>query len=99
MKWDKKAKIRLYAVLGEKADAVESSQEWEIFLGLHGILRAERGDGDAYCRNPAWERLGFSGEIADRKRIIIEDPFFKDRHYGLSVPKEVAEKFLVLGIP
>jgi len=102
MKWDKANKIRLYGVIGEKAKTISSrfvdaSQEWEIFLGLHGILHAERSEGDYYCRNPAWEVDGFSGY--DRKRIIIEDPFSGDHFLGLSIPKDVAEKFLVLGVP
>lgn len=98
MKWNKEKKILLYGALGRKAEKI-SLPEWEIFLGLHGIIRAERGDGDVYCRCPAWEEIDFGGAIANRKRIIIEDPFFLDPHYGLSIPKDIAEKFLVLGIP
>jgi hypothetical protein len=107
MKWDKQSKILLYSALTKKAEQLaatippgeERDGQWELFLESHGIVRAGRDDPDGYCRNPAWRSLKDDEFLADRKRTLIEDPYYNESHYGLSVPKDTAEKFLFLGIP
>jgi hypothetical protein len=111
MKWNKQSKILLYSALTKKAEQLvatippgeERDGQWELFLKSHGIVRAERDDPDGYCRKPAWRSLEDNECLADRKRTLIEDPYnedpYNESHYGLSIPKETAEKFLVLGIP
>ena len=100
----------------------ERDGQWELFLKSHGIVRAERDDPNGYysrfdrprrCRNPAWRSLEDDECLADRKRILIEDPYYNHwvrfcaasrenkplYQQGLSVPKDIAEKILVLGVP
>ena len=121
MKWNQQNKIRLYAAFTKKAEQLEATipepgeerdGQWELFLKSHGIVRAERDD-DGYCRNPAWRSLEDDERLADRKRTLIEDPYYNHwvrfcaasrenkplYQQGLSVPKDIAEKFLVLGVP
>jgi hypothetical protein len=107
MKWNKQSKILLYSALRKKAEQLEATippgeerdEQWELFLKSHGIARAERDDPDGYCRNPAWRSLEDDELLADRKRILIEDPYYNEYQYGLSIPKNTAEKILVLGLP
>jgi len=122
MKWNQQNKIRLYAAFTKKAEQLEATipepgeerdGQWELCLKSHGIVRAERDDPDGYCRNTAWRSLEDNECLADRKRILIEDPYYNHwvrfcaasrenkplYQQGLSVPKDIAEKILVLGLP
>ena len=121
MKWNKQNKIRLYAAFTKKAEQLEATSppgnerdgQWELFLKSHGIVRAERAGPCTlrYRRNPAWTSLEDDECLADRKRTLIEDPYYNHwvrfcavgtppvYQQGLSVPKDIAEKILVLGLP
>jgi len=107
MKWNKQNKIRLYSAFRKKAEQLEATippgkerdGQWELFLKSHGIVRAERDDPDGCCKNPAWRSLEDDECLADRKRTLIEDPYYNEYQHGLSVPKDAAEKILVLGLP
>lgn len=109
MIWDRKNKKKLYLALESKIprlvelapDPFVLEAEWERFLDSHGIVQVER----ASAKNP-WRGVG-------RQMVAISDPwlaksdFVLDRNgecrdpscYGLGIPNEVAEKFLILGVP
>ena len=77
-------------------------RDWNGFLDSLGIKRVKRKG-----RNEAKSYSSWTYECGrpaqDRKRIIVRDTFFfrgiDTMRHGLSIPKDVAEKFLVLGIP
>lgn len=62
-------------------------------------------------KSSTWMKIGTQTPARNRSHIIILDPWWggqipkkpkglpKGYHYGISIPKEVAEKFLVLGLP
>ena len=98
MKWTKKNKERLGQVVWEKFRGIYSStdNEWaarhlrDRFFMEFGISRIDR---------PLKRAQGF------KDRVIILDPWsgrhlkhlVYDINTGLSIPKDIAEKFLVLG--
>ena len=100
MKWDRKNQERLRRLVWEKFRRIHSStdNEWMVrhlrsrFFMEFGISRIDR---------PLTRRNKF------KDRIIILDPWsgrhlkhlVYDINTGLSIPKEVAEKILVFGIP
>ena len=100
MKWDKKNKDRLRQVVWEKFRRIYSStdNEWAArhlrgrFFMEFGISRIDR---------PLKRAHGF------KDRVIILDPWsgrhlnflVYDINTGLSIPKDIAEKFLILGVP
>ena len=107
MKWNKQNNILLYSALRKKAEQLketippgeERDGHWGLFLKSHGIVRAERDDPDGYCRNPSWRSPEDDECLADKKRTLIEDPYYNEYQHGISVPKNTAEKILVLGLP
>ena len=102
MKWNKENKERLYRALNAKIrDIVNSTElglfhdDWVAFCESFGIVTLRRATG-----REKWKKR--EGVPATRKtHIIIKDPWFgRDQsECGLSIPKDVAEKILVLGIP
>jgi hypothetical protein len=100
MNWDKASKNKLQQVVWEKFRAIYSStdNEWAArhlrsrFFMEFGISRIDR---------PLTRRNKF------KDRIIILDPWsgrhlkhlVYDINTGLSIPKDIAEKFLMLGVP
>ena len=78
-------------------------EEWVRFLSFYGIVEVERGitRGDTFWRESIEGPFIVSKSkkrIANPKRVVVKDPAGNDQS-GLSIPKETAEKFLVLGIP
>lgn len=104
MKWDRKNKNKLYRILQEKRK-FQSDEEWRGFCLKFGIIAVERDDGTYRSK---WMKEGTMVGCylypqftipADRKnRIIIRDSE-RGKESGLSIPKDVAEKFLVVGVP
>lgn len=98
MKWDKQNKERLCRVVWEKFRKIYSSadNEWEArhlrsrFFMEFDILRIHRP-----LMRP------------NKGRVIVPDPWsgrhlknlVYDINTGLSIPKDIAEKFLILGVP
>jgi hypothetical protein len=92
MKWDKVSKKKLYQVLIQKVkkleleapDGAAVAEKWEHFCDSFGILQEEE------------ERFG---QASQSDYVLIKDPgpFVDD--YTIKIPKDIAEKFLVLGIP
>lgn len=105
MKWDWKNKKRLYFLLHRKMVSVCSYQRdyevWRAFCRSLGILDAYRDDGHSEWLLEGKTPNLYDTPAANHKNIIIKDPWFGERQVecGLSIPKDVAEKFLVLGIP
>ena len=97
MKWDKKNKDRLYDLFHSKAlrsfwtrEPWETCQnKWVRFLESLCIQRVREG------LNGRW-MIG-DRPARDIKHTIIKDPM--SCQHGLKIPKDIAEKFLVLGIP
>jgi hypothetical protein len=84
MKWDAKAKELLYNTLHEWRWSGPCSP------------RADRKDHFVLCE--FYEKFDITLNGSDsKKRVIIDSPFA----YGerLQIPKETAEKFIVLGVP
>jgi hypothetical protein len=110
MKWNKENKKRLENVLREKAMELNNlckkrnlyGLEWIEFLKNYGIIEVYRGDTRGEL---SWKELDDNQELKEEKarspkHIIIKDPLFAIKDpYGLKIPKDTAEKFLVLGIP
>lgn len=115
MKWDKKSKERLYQLLSDKmeqvafvnprpATACKSWEKWSGFFKQFGIVDVSRRDiSSSY--SDKWMQQGADPDKYDmpassRKHVIILDPWWHgDSDYGLKIPKDVAERFLVLGVP
>jgi hypothetical protein len=97
MKWDKKNKDRLHDLFHSKAlqsfmigEPWETRHnEWAHFLESLCIQRVREG------LNGRW-MIG-DRPARDRKHIIIKDPM--SVQHGLKIPKDIALKFIVLGIP
>lgn len=132
MKWDKRNKTRLYAVLRGKMEREgwvsnhggqphgESIIE---FLHSHGIKKAQKIKTRAKAKWSVKKSMFLTSRrsfwtwcdpatkepVADKDHVIILDPSYSREPInnswspssgeGLSIPKDVAEKFLVLGIP
>ena len=104
MKWDRKNKNKLYRIIQEKRQ-FRSDEEWHGFCVAFGIIAVEKDD-ETY--RSKWMKEGTAVgcylysqstiPVARKNRIIIRDPE-RGKELGLSIPKDVAEKFLVLGIP
>lgn len=105
MKWDGKNKRKIYHLLWCKCRSyskhgslrAEAFKEWQIFLNSLEIIYVYRDDSRS-----KWMRKGDTPNEYDipatsKKHIIVKDPYLEE--YGLRIPKEVAEKFLVLGVP
>ena len=114
MKWNKENKKRLWRILRKKAMELNSlckkrnlyGLEWREFLKNYGIIEVYRGDNRGDTRGElSWKELDDNGELKEEKArnpkyIIIKDPLFAPTDpYGLKIPKDTAEKFLVLGLP
>ena len=90
MRWDAEAKERLYQVLNQKFKELELTAP------------------DLAAVDEKWEQFFISfgilkeeesDQASQAEYVLIKDPgpFFDD--YTIKIPKETAEKFLVLGIP
>jgi len=111
MKWNKENKKRLWRILRKKAMELNNlckkrnlyGLEWREFLKNYGIIEVYRGD--TRYEGLSWKELDDNGELKEEKarspkHIIVKDPLFAIKDpYGLKIPKDTAEKFLVLGIP
>lgn len=74
----------------EMVERYEVGDVWTITLEPRGVLGVELAG-----------TCGRRGKRArSKEHVIVEDPFFPlHLHKGLKIPKNIAEKFLVLGIP
>lgn len=124
IKWDNKAKERLYKAIRAKMDQKNwVRKDWRDlrdrphalltrYLGKFGVKevhRAESSDRTIKCwvvgwRAPHWDG---SGDARSSRHVIIPHPNYGSEYpkglwkdmKGLKIPKDVAEKFLVLGMP
>ena len=100
MKWDIASKNKLYQVLRQKINELEGDTPRFYGDGFKDVIQAVVAK--------KWEQFldsfGILQEEEERfeevgqSYIFIMDPGPYDG-YALKIPKEVAEKFLVLGIP
>ena len=93
MKWNKENKKKLYEALIIHFDVMTSGRDREEWRAIHSVVQVR-------MTMRAWHDIkdGKWVRAQSKDRIIVGDPC-GDRRDGLSIPKEVAEKFLVLGIP
>jgi hypothetical protein len=110
MKWNKENKKRLWQILRKKAMELDAhipyrlaETQWKEFLKNYGIIEVFRGD--TRYEGLSWKELDDNRELKEEKArnpkyIIIKDPLHAPKDpYGLKIPKDTAEKFLVLGLP
>ena len=106
--WDRKNKNKLYQIIQEKWRQFQSDEwdEWYDFCLASGIIPVERDDGTYRSK---WMKQGttvgcylydnpFAIPVARKNCMIIRDPP-RGKESGLLIPKDVAEKILVLGMP
>jgi hypothetical protein len=97
MKWDKASKNKLYQVLRQKFNELEGDTPRFYGDGFEDVIQAVVAK--------KWEQFLDSFGISQEERfeevgqyVFIMDPGpYED--YALKIPKEVAEKLLVLGTP
>lgn len=105
MKWDKKNKDRLWRTLKAEVDRIH----WQSFSETFGIDLVYRGH-QICSPSKMWMQEANQGVYVDpwgqwykpatsRNHVIIDDIFHDNPGWGLKIPKEVAEKFLILGVP
>jgi hypothetical protein len=103
MKWNKASKNKLYQVLSQKAKELELKVP--SVGGWCGNIPVKIRDRAAVAEE--WEKFldsfgilqDFVGSIVEQgKYVLISDPGPSCRRV-LQIPKDIAEKFLVLGVP
>jgi|694.fasta_scaffold74305_5 hypothetical protein len=127
MKWNKKIKEQLRALVKEKLDQILSDLRnrdgdtcgWAFSPEINGFLDAFEikmvdwdckwktitlADNHRPDRYIIWEEGDPIPHYKRRKNtIVIPGPYDSNRcrrwDWGLEIPKEIAEKFLVLGVP
>lgn len=107
MKWDETNKGRVWKSLKDRASQLDHDS-WQAFSESCGIIQVYRGH-QIKSRSMVWMQMQKGGSFkfagdsfapaASRKHIIIDDIFHDNPGWGLKIPKEIALKFLVLGIP
>jgi len=81
-----------------------SWEKWAGFFKQFGIVDVARRDSTS-SYSDKWMQQGADPDkydipAASRKHVTILDPWWGgDSDYGLKIPKDVAERFLVLGVP
>ena len=75
--------------------AIEERFEWNEFLASLGIRSARRWPSEVW---PRLDETGESVSIDYEKEIRIQDPSRSDLGCILIIPKETAERILVLGL-
>lgn len=111
MKWDKANKQKVWDALHRRVRQ-KDCHDWRPFLETFGIIPAYRGS--QISPSMTWLQREDDPEIvpiyvdpwgqgykpaSSRNHIIIDDIFHFNPGWGLKIPKEVAEKFLILGVP
>ena len=87
-------------------------KKWREFIFAYGIREVQKKNGfwweSVWIQNAAKEWHDSGCRASKPNRIIVQDPIFEDwdkkrfaksTKKGLSIPKEIAEKFLILGVP
>lgn len=78
---------------------------WRLVPPYRNFIYPERGrdwesEAGEYREYRAYPKLDYGNPAQSKKHIIIRDPFLdSDLDKGLRIPKDIAEKFLVLGVP
>jgi hypothetical protein len=114
MKWDNENKDRLYRLIYLRFRPFSGSN-YNTFLnefGIEKVQKRKRLKNRVNMTRAAslWMKPHTNSPARDKDRVIILDPWWgQSETYpklrlrgctdGLSIPKEVAEKFLVLGVP
>jgi hypothetical protein len=93
IKWNNENKKKLYKALVIHHTVMTSGRDREEWRARHSVVQVLK-------LTRAWQEKkdGKWVNAQSKDRIIVGDPG-GDRMDGLSIPKEVAEKFLVLGVP
>lgn len=113
MKWDRKNKARLQSILYSKFCAIsdqtlqkngsfdERDLLFKEFLKSFGIKRVRLVQSSAGQKRRAWLYYHTLMPAKSNARVIVLDPWQgrTGHNAGLSIPEDIAEKFLVLGIP
>lgn len=110
MRWNNENKQKVWDALHRRVRQMDLLA-WNSFSETFGISTVYRGR-EIYSPSmmwmkegsgPGWNYLDPWGKIyspaASKKHIIVDDIFNRNSSRGHKIPKEVAEKFLVLGVP
>ena len=114
MKWDRKSKRRLYDLFMKRADDAflgrvtyrwgfpdnyKVRREWICFMRSIGVECFDRPLGDPWTDGDPFRADEESPAEEESDHILLLDPTDPSKYRGLKIPKEVAEKILVFGIP
>lgn len=106
MKWDREDKKRLQKVIYAKLCLIADQSIkakckvcFKHFFGTFGIRRVRLVESNKSSR--VWVYYHTLDRAKSNSRVIILNPWHGRTGHGngLSIPKDVAEKFLILGVP
>jgi hypothetical protein len=72
---------------------------WRLAPPYHNTIYPDRGREINWSGNLIYPEKNYGNPAQSNKHIIVEDPFLDRGIAGLRIPKDIAEKFLVLGVP
>lgn len=110
MKWDRANKARLQSIIRSKFCAIADQERqtygrldshFKEFLNSFGMKRVRLAQSSSDQKRRIWVYYHTLMPAKSKARVIVLDPWYgrTGHKVGLSIPKDVAEKFLVLGIP
>lgn len=85
----------------EDVSRLEIDSHFKEFLNSFGMKRVRLAQSSSDQKRRIWVYYHTLMPAKSKARVIVLDPWYgrTGHKVGLSIPKDVAEKFLVLGIP